>query len=90
IVQNAHRAGDAGGVAALISLAMLAIGASATFSSLNSALNIVWPLEGPRASSVIALVRVRLISFGLVLGVAFLLIVALVLDAGITFVGQWL
>ncbi|WP_321866945.1 YihY/virulence factor BrkB family protein [Paraburkholderia tropica] len=90
IVQNAHRAGDAGGVAALISLAMLAIGASATFSSLNSALNIVWPLEGPRASSVIALVRVRLISFGLVLGVAFLLIVSLVLDAGITFVGQWL
>ncbi|WP_321787367.1 YihY/virulence factor BrkB family protein [Paraburkholderia sp. J94] len=90
IVQNAHRAGSAGGVAAVISLAMLAVGASATFSSLNSALNIVWPLEGPRSSSVFALVRVRLISFGLVLGVAFLLIVSLVLDAAITFVGQWL
>lgn len=90
IVQNAHRAGGAGGVAAAISLAMLAIGASATFSSLNSALNIVWPPDGPRSSSVLALVRVRLISFGLVLGVAFLLIVSLVLDAAITFVGQWL
>jgi membrane protein len=69
---------------------MLAIGASATFSSLNSALNLVWPYTGPRSSSVIALVRVRLISFGLVLGVAFLLIVSLVLDTVITFIGKWL
>ncbi|QGZ64236.1 YihY/virulence factor BrkB family protein [Paraburkholderia acidisoli] len=90
IVQNAHRSGDAGGIAAIISLVMLAVGASATFSSLNSALNLVWPLEGPRASSVMALVRVRLISFGLVLGVAFLLIVSLVLDTAITFVGNWI
>jgi membrane protein len=90
IVQNAHRSGSAGGAAAIISFVMLAIGASATFSSLNSALNIVWPSAGPRTSSVMALVRVRLISFSLVLGVAFLLIVSLVLDAAITFVGNWL
>jgi membrane protein len=90
IVQNAHRAGSTGGVAAIVSLALLVIGASATFSSLNSALNIVWPPDGPRASSVMALVRVRLISFSLVLGVAFLLIVSLVLDTAIIFVGHWL
>jgi membrane protein len=90
IVQNAHRSGGAGGVAAIISFVALAVGASATFSSLNSALNIVWPAVAPRASSVIALVRVRLISFGLVLGVAFLLIVSLVLDTAITFVGNWI
>ncbi|WP_341318252.1 YihY/virulence factor BrkB family protein [Paraburkholderia sp. IMGN_8] len=90
IVENAHHSGNAGGVAAIISFTMLAIGASATFSSLNSALNIVWPNTGPRSSSVIAMVRVRLISFGLVLGVAFLLIVSLVLDTVITFIGKWL
>ncbi|WCM24940.1 YihY/virulence factor BrkB family protein [Paraburkholderia bryophila] len=90
IVENAHHSGSAGGVAAIISFTMLAIGASATFSSLNSALNIVWPYSGPRSSSVIAMVRVRLISFGLVLGVAFLLIVSLVLDTVITFIGKWL
>ncbi len=88
IVQNARRAGHSGGIAAIISFALLAIGASATFSSLNAALNIVWPPTVPRASSVIALMRVRLISFSLVLGVAFLLIVSLVLDTAITFVGQ--
>jgi membrane protein len=90
IVQNAHHSGSAGGIAAIISFVLLAVGASATFSSLNNALNVVWPATGPRASTVIALVRVRLISFGLVLGVAFLLIVSLVLDAAITFVGNWL
>lgn len=90
IVENAHHSGSAGGIAAIISFTMLAIGASATFSSLNNALNLVWPYTGPRSSSVIAMVRVRLISFGLVLGVAFLLIVSLVLDTVITFIGKWL
>ncbi|MEX3857604.1 MULTISPECIES: YihY/virulence factor BrkB family protein [Paraburkholderia] len=90
IVENAHHAGAKGGIATIISFSLLAIGASATFSSLNSALNIVWPYSGPRTASWLALVRVRLISFGLVLGVAFLLIVSLVLDTVIAFIGEWL
>jgi membrane protein len=89
IVENAHRSGGTG-VAAVISFVLLAVGASATFSSLNTALNLVWPLTGDPKSSVFALVRVRLISFGLVLGVAFLLIVSLVLDTAIQAVGTWL
>ncbi|MBY4833120.1 YihY/virulence factor BrkB family protein [Burkholderia dolosa] len=90
IVQNAHRAGERGGIATLISFAALAVGASATFASLNTALSVIWPATESRWSSVLGLVRVRLISFGLVLGVAFLLIVSLVLDTAITFVGTWL
>lgn len=90
IVQNAHRAGERGGIATLISFAALAIGASATFASLNTALNVIWPATESRWSSVLGLVRVRLVSFGLVLGVAFLLIVSLVLDTAITFIGTWL
>jgi membrane protein len=89
IVENAHRSGGTG-IAAIISFVLLAVGASATFSSLNTALNLVWPLSGDQKSSVYALVRVRLISFGLVLGVAFLLIVSLVLDTAIQALGMWL
>ncbi|MDR5857794.1 YihY/virulence factor BrkB family protein [Caballeronia sp. LZ062] len=89
IVENAHRSGGTG-LAAIISFVLLAVGASATFSSLNTALNIVWPLTGEQRSSVLAMVRVRLVSFGLVLGVAFLLIVSLVLDTAIQAVGLWL
>ncbi|KWD10750.1 ribonuclease [Burkholderia ubonensis] len=90
IVQNAHRSGNRGGLATLISFGALALGASATFSSLSSALSVIWPATESRWSSVLGLVRVRLISFGLVLGVAFLLIVSLVLDTAITFIGTWL
>ncbi|KVC75412.1 ribonuclease [Burkholderia ubonensis] len=90
IVQNAHRSGNRGGLAALISFGALVLGASATFSSLSSALSVIWPATQSRWSSVLGLVRARLISFGLVLGVAFLLIVSLVLDTAITFVGTWL
>jgi membrane protein len=89
IVENAHRSGGTG-IAAIISFVLLAVGASATFSSLNTALNIVWPMTGDQRSSVMAMVRVRLVSFGLVLGVAFLLIVSLVLDTAIQAVGMWL
>lgn len=89
IVENAHRSGGTG-IAAVISFVLLAVGASATFSSLNTALNLVWPISGDPKSSVFALVRVRLISFGLVLGVAFLLIVSLVLDTALQAVGTWL
>ncbi|BBP99137.1 hypothetical protein BSFA1_42660 [Burkholderia sp. SFA1] len=89
IVENAHRSSGTG-IAAIISFVLLAVGASATFSSLNTALNIVWPMAGDARSSIMTMVRVRLVSFGLVLGVAFLLIVSLVLDTAIQAVGMWL
>jgi membrane protein len=89
IVENAHRSGGTG-LAAIISFVLLAVGASATFSSLNTALNIVWPMTGDQRSSIMTMVRVRLVSFGLVLGVAFLLIVSLVLDTAIQAAGMWL
>ncbi|GLU33495.1 YihY/virulence factor BrkB family protein [Trinickia caryophylli] len=92
IVANARTHSGTGGFAALVSFVALALGASATFAALNSALSIVWPVPAVSRTltSVVALVKVRLISFGLVLGVAFLSIVSLVLDTVITFVGEWL
>jgi len=88
IVEHAHRSGG-GGIAATISFVLLAIGASATFSSLNTALSVVWPAEDKPKSGVATLVKVRLISFGLVMGVAFLLVVSLVLDTAVQAAGKW-
>ncbi|MBU6489334.1 MAG: YihY/virulence factor BrkB family protein [Burkholderiales bacterium] len=91
IVANAHSHSGSGGTAAFVSFVALALGASATFASLNTALSIVWPADASqRVPGVVALVKVRLISFGLVLGVAFLAIVSLVLDTVVTFIGDWL
>jgi membrane protein len=90
IVEHAHQQGG-GGFAAILSIVLLIVGASATFSSLNTALDVVLPMpESGARSGVVQLVRTRLISFGLVLGVAFLLIVSLVLDTVITFIGAML
>lgn len=88
IVEHAHRSGG-GGIAAIVSFVLLAVGASATFSSLNTALSIIWPAEGKPKSGVATMVKVRLISFGLVMGVAFLLIVSLVLDTAVQAAGKW-
>lgn len=91
IVANARSHSGTGGFAAFISFVALALGASATFASLNTALSVVWPADASqRVSSVMALVKVRLISFGLVLGVAFLAIVSLVLDTVVSYIGEWL
>ena len=91
IVANARSHSGTGGTAAFVSFVALALGASATFASLNTALSVIWPADASeRVSSVLALVKVRLISFGLVLGVAFLAIVSLVLDTLVTFIGEWL
>lgn len=75
----------------IVSVAVTAVGATATFAELNSALNTIWRYQGPPDQPVWkGLLRVRLISFALVIGVAFLLIVLLVLDALLAFVGQYL
>nr|WP_246257850.1 YihY/virulence factor BrkB family protein [Pararobbsia alpina] len=88
IVEHAHRASGSG-IAASLSLVLLVVGASATFSSLNTALDTVFKVKSPKGISGLALLlRARVISFGLVMGFGFLLVVSLVLDAAIQTVGH--
>jgi membrane protein len=90
IVANAWHSDMATGTT-LLSLVGVLVGASATFSSLNSALGLVWPVEASGArASIMSLVRVRLISFGLVIGVGFLVVILLILDAVVAVLGHWL
>ncbi len=71
----------------LLSLVGVVVGASATFSELTSALNWVW--RAPvKQGAVATLIKVRLMSFGLVLGTGFLLIVLLIMDAMLSFAGS--
>ncbi|MGF6768469.1 membrane protein [Paraburkholderia sp. GAS199] len=88
IVAHAHRTSGSG-IATILSVVFLVVGASATFSSLNSALNLVFKVEPPKGISGFAfLLRARLISFALVMGFGFLLVVSLVLDAAIQTIGH--
>jgi len=88
MVEHAHRSSGSG-IAAAVSVVLLLIGASATFSSLNTALDIVFKVEAPKGVSGFALLlRARLVSFGFVMGFGFLLVVSLVLDTAIQTVGH--
>lgn len=83
LVEHAHRASGSG-IAAALSIVLVAVGASATFSSLNTALDVVFGAHSPKGIAGLALLlRARLISFGMVMGLAFLLVVSLVLDTNI-------
>ncbi|HEY0877476.1 MAG TPA: YihY/virulence factor BrkB family protein [Zeimonas sp.] len=76
-----------GGASTWISAAGVVVGASATFSQLNQSLNVIWN-QAPSEKAWWTMLRVRLTSFGLVVGIAFLVVVLLVLDAAVTYVVQ--
>jgi membrane protein len=81
---------DRGLVAGLISIVVLLVGATTVFAELQSALDRIWKVpESKKPSGIFGLLRARLLSFGLILGVAFLLMVSLVVSAGLAAVGSW-
>jgi membrane protein len=81
---------DRGLVAGLISIVILVVGATTVFAELQSALDRIWKVpEAAKPSGIWGLLRERLLSFGLVLGVAFLLMVSLVISAGLAAFGTW-
>ncbi len=76
--------------AALVSIITLVIGATTVFAELQSDLDRIWRVPAPaKESGIWSLLRTRLLSFGLVLGLGFLLLVSLVVSAVIAAVGKW-
>ena len=73
-----------------IGVALLLIGATSVFGELQDALDRIWraPVR-ERSSGWWNLLRTRLLSFGMILGIAFLLMVSLVLGAVISALGKW-
>jgi membrane protein len=82
---------DKGLVAGLISFFVLLVGATTVFAELQSALDRIWHVpESKKPSGLLAMVRARLLSFGLILGLAFLLMVSLAVSAGVAAFGAWM
>lgn len=89
-VLDASHDPEGGAIAALVSMITLVIGATTVFAELQSDLDVVWKVPPEKQSSGIwGLIRARLLSFGMVLGVGFLLIVSLVLNAALAALGTW-
>jgi membrane protein len=64
-----------------LGIVMLLFGASGVFSELQQSLNIIWEVQTKVGRGLIGIIRDRFFSFVMVLGIAFLLLVSLVLSA---------
>ena len=78
-----------GVIAGVLGIVTLLIGSTTVFAELENNLNRIWKAETPRHSGLWNFARTRLLSFGLILAVGFLLIVSLVVTAAISALGKY-
>ena len=77
-------------LATLIGAVLLLIGATSVFGELQDALDRIWRApQRSKNTGLWGLLRSRLLSFGMILGIGFLLMVSLVMSAGMAAAGQW-
>jgi membrane protein len=83
-----------GGWAAALSIAVLLFGASTVFGQLQTALDTIWRVpeeekKKEKENGIWTFIKARLLTFGMVLGLAFLVTISLVLSAGLSALGKW-
>ena len=76
--------------ATVVGVGVLIVGATTVFGELQDALDRIWRAPARETSGGLwSLLRARLLSFGMIFGIAFLLMVSLVLGAGMAALGKW-
>jgi len=88
VLKNANQSGT-GPMATVIGIVVLLFGASGVFVELQDSLNTIWKVKPRPGLGLWALVRDRLLSFSVILGTGFLLIVSLVVSAGLEALRQF-
>lgn len=74
----------------LIGLGALLIGATTVFAELQNAMDRIWRAPcPPPPGGLLGLIKTRLLSLGLVLGIGFLLMVSLVVSTALAVLGKW-
>lgn len=76
-------------LATIVGIAALLLGATGVFTEMQDALNTIWNAEQPAKSGIWNMVRVRFLSFGLVLVIGFLLLVSLLLSTTLAAVSKY-
>ncbi len=69
-----------GAIASIISIIVLIFGATGLFTELQDALNTIWEVQQKPGRAVKNMVRNRFLSFAMVLGIGFLLLVSLIIS----------
>ena len=74
--------------ATIAGVVILLFGASGAFSELKSALNVIWGVQIKPGRALLTLTREKFLSFAMVLGIGFLMLVSLVVSAALTGLGN--
>ena len=89
LLKSASNPGQ-GILATIVGFVTLLIGATAVFAELQSSLDRIWRTPAPpNEKGIWGMIRTRILSFGLILGLGFLMIVSLVLSAALAALGKW-
>jgi membrane protein len=80
--------------ATAVGVVVLIFGATTVFAQLQAALDAIWEVpdevaKAEKQNAIWTFVKGRLLSFGLVLGLAFLIVVSLLLSAAMSALGKW-
>ena len=89
LIENVNKPHE-GLIATIIGFVLLLVGATTVFGELQNSLDRIWCVpERKKINGIVALFRERILSFGVILGIGFILMVSLVFSAGLSAVGQW-
>ena len=89
MVESAHSTGE-GVVATCVGAALLVVGATTVFGELQSDLDRIWKAPAVKKSEGVGgMIRGRVLSFGLVISLGFLMLVSLVVSSALAAFGKW-
>lgn len=75
----------------VVGISILLVGATGVFVELQKTLNEIWKVEtSTKKSGILAVVRTRLFSFGLIMAIAFSLLISLVISTVLTALSTWM
>lgn len=80
MIENSRKPAE-GTIATIISVVILLFGASGVFGQLQDSLNTIWEVAPKPGRGIIGFIKDRFLSFTMVLGIGFLLLVSLILSA---------
>ncbi len=89
LLQNVNKP-EEGLIASIVGVVLLLMGATSVFGELQNSLDRIWRApERAKTNGILALLHDRLLSFGMILGIGFILMVSLVFSAVLSAIGQW-
>lgn len=90
VIQRASEQPKRGTLATIFGIVVLLTGAIGVFGQIKSALNIIWEVEARPGRGIWGFVRDRVLSFAMVLSIAFLLLISLAVSATLSAAGGWI